>query len=184
MKQLIIIFFFLCAIFEIQAQNDSVFVTYMDAHGDGENYRVDTFNVQYVTENHILVGTTMLPGTTNQTSGYDYGLWMTGVAGSECKMDGEADIFGPDKIMSVQRTDTSLIVDTKISGNCCHDFLCDIKVDTNDVLNLIYTGYGELCACDCCFGLIYTFDLQKYDGNNILKGIMINGDERTLRKLD
>ena len=136
------------------------------------------------TENHILVGTVMLPGTSNQISAYGYGIWSGDVAGTECNSHNE-DIFGPDKILSVQMTDSSLFVDCKISANCCHDFLCDYKVDDDGILHLIYQGYGEYCACDCCFGLAFSFVIDRYDEDmGELKGIDINGSEDTLYKLE
>lgn len=183
--------FVLSTLFSIVAsfaftQDDTVFVRYKNAwEGDENTYFVDTFPVHQGARPNFLVGTTILPGTSNQNSGYHYGLSFEDVTGSPCRSDEASEIFGPDKILSFDHTDSTLIIETKIIGNCCHDFLCDINVDTNGVLNLIYTGYGEYCACDCCFGLIFTFDHDQGEFyEDKLTGIIINGDDKTFRKLD
>lgn len=185
MKTIAICIIFLLTSFASFCQNDSVFVRYMDVHGDGENYRTDTLFTSTPTENHYLVGTMMLPGTSNQISGYEYGLWSSSVAGSACEMSGESELYGPDQILDVEMTDSTLIINCKIMANCCHDFLCDFQVDENGILNLIYHGYGDYCACNCCFGLTYSIGVDRYDEEMPdLTGIMINGSDNTLKRLE
>jgi hypothetical protein len=153
----------------------------VDAQGEYNVYQIDTFFTNAPTKNHILVGTMKLPGTGNQISGYEYGIWFSGVTSSSCHIDNHEDLFKPNQILHIDINDSSLNVETKIIANCCHDFLCDIKVDSNGILNLMYQGYGEYCACNCCFGLTYHFDIQDYEDYNSIQGIMINGDDRTLK---
>ena len=165
-------------------QNDTVFVRYMDLHGDGENYRIDTLFSARPTENHYLVGTTMLPNPSNQYSMYPYGLWFTDFSGSDCNSHSESEAYGSSKVLDVQWTDSTLIINCQVGANCCYDFLGEISADDNGVLNLIYHGYGENCACNCCFGLTYTFAIEKsQEEPKPLTGIIINGDVETLFKL-
>lgn len=185
MKYLLVTLLVFASLSAFTQRNDTVFVKYMDLHGDGENYRTDTLFTSRPTENHFLVGTMIIPNTNNQFSAYDYGLWNAQVVGSECNSHAESDIYGPDKVVDVQMTDSTLIITCKIAANCCHDFLCDIKVSDQGVLNLLYQGYGDNCACDCCFGLTYTFDLEDYyEEVKELKGIVINGDEKTFTSIE
>ena len=135
-------------------QNDTVFVRYMDAHGDGENYRVDTLFTSTPTENHILVGTTMLPGSGNQFLIYPYDFRFSDFYGSDCQSSESGDLWGA-SITDIEWSDSTLIIKCKIGENCCYDFLGDVSVDENGILNLIYHGYRGHCACNCCFGLTY-----------------------------
>jgi len=185
MKLIIVIAAFLSiSICGFAQRNDTVFVRYMDLHGDGGNYRIDTLFSGRPTENHYLVGTTRLPGTGNTYDAYTYGLNFTGFAGSDCNNDSESEAYGGSKILDVQWTDSTLIINCQIGENCCHDFLGDVSADENGVLNLIYYGYGEHCACNCCFGLTYTFVRDEFlEETKELTGIMINGNEKTLRKI-
>lgn len=158
----------------------------MDSHGDGENYRIDTLFTNRPTENHILVGATKLPGSGKPYSGYGYGYWFEDFVGSNCNSHSEKEAYGNDKVLEVQRTDSTLIVNCRIGANCCYDFLGDVFFDDNGILNLFYYGYGEYCACNCCFGLVYSFSTVDTfdDETQTLKGIMINGEEETLYKLE
>ncbi|XOV68163.1 MAG: hypothetical protein ACFHU9_03115 [Fluviicola sp.] len=180
MKQLFFVLSFIVLIpLASEAQNDTVFVKYMDAFGDGESYHHDTLFASMPTENHILVGTTMLPNTRNQFSAYSFDLHFSGFAGSECKNHTESKAYGPDKVVDVQWTDSTLIINCQIGANCCHDFLGDIFVNDEGVLDLKYYGYGVYCACNCCFGLTYTFTIEHLsrDEKNELTAITINGNE-------
>lgn len=185
MKLIAFLVLFLAVNHSASAQNDSIFVRYMDAHGDGETYRTDTMFASYMTKDHYLIGTMLLPGTATALSGYDYGIWAESAVGSPCNSHDESDINGPDKILDITMNDSLLIITTKIIDNCCYDFLCDFEVDSNGVLNLKHTGYGEYCACDCCFGVTYTFRRESYDYMDIkpLKGVTINGDDQTFRAI-
>ena len=74
-----------------------------------------------------------------------------------------------------------MVIDITINANCCADFLGEIEVTKNNVLNLIYHSYGGYCSCGCCFGLTYQLFLAReedYDFNKI-KSVMINGIKET-----
>lgn len=186
MKLIVAILAFLSiSICGLAQRNDTVFVRYMDLHGDGENYRIDTLFSGRPTENHYLVGTTMLPNSSSSYMTYSYGLRLTGFSGSDCNSHSESEAYGSSKVLDVQRTDSTLIINCQVGENCCYDFLGDVAADDHGVLDLIYHGYGENCACNCCFGLTYTFSFENLYGEEKKEptGIMINGEEATLFKL-
>ena len=60
-----------------------------------------------------------------------------------------------------------------------------MQIVNDSIVNLIQYGYGATyCACICCFGLTYEFSLMReFSEFDRLKKVMINGDERTLKKL-
>jgi len=90
-----------------------------------------------------------------------------------------------DRIVFVEESDTTFTVEINISANCCNDFICDASNEDNGVLNLIYYNYGNYCFCECCFGLRYEFSKTDFPDNpEKIKGIMINGDARTLKYLE
>ena len=104
---------------------------------------------------NVLVGTDILwTKETNQASWI--GLNLENVFFSECSIDTneEPPFFGGNKINSIDKNDSILIIDTKVVGNCCHDFLCSIEI-LGDTLNLQHIGYGTYCSCTCCFGITF-----------------------------
>jgi len=168
-----------------QGQTDTVFIRY-DKNQFGEekiDYKTDTVVFETPTARAILHGTTVLPWTSNQQYAKGYGLYIEKVEISPCRQ-GERPKEQEEVISAVQ-TDTTLILQLNILGNCCHSFLCDIQVINDTTINLIQYGYGATyCACICCFGLTYEFSLMReYSEFDKLKNVMINGDERTLKRL-
>jgi hypothetical protein len=163
---------------------DTVFIRYNKSLTDKMHYVTDTVIFKTEMRRHILLGTTILPGTASQIGAMNYGLYFTKVSKSDCQKD-ITEYAGsiPDKINSIDETDTTLTVDMNISANCCHDFLCDIDVDSTGVLNLIYEGYGTYCSCDCCFGLTYHFNREKSKDVPEIKSIMINGNRKTIKPI-
>ncbi len=120
----------------------------------------------------------MLPGSGNQFNLYPYDLRFMDFYGSDCNSHSESEAYGSDRIKDVAWTDSTLIISIQIGENCCYDFLGDVSADENGVLNLIYHGYGEHCACNCCFGLTYVFALEDLynEEKKELTGIIINGN--------
>ena len=111
-----------------------------------------------------------------------YGLDFVKVQKVDCSSHGEEVYRAKDKINSYELTDSTLLVDFTLYSNCCYDFLCDITVDENGILNLLYQGYGSYCACNCCFGLIYELDIIKNEDYSEINGIMLNGKIESLLK--
>ncbi len=165
------------------SQTDTIFIRY-DKNGTDEilQYQTDTFVFNVPKSSTPLVGTTILPWTTNQQVAKGYGLYLQSVRISECLNNGR-ELPGDEEIIAITETDSSLIIETKIIGNCCHDFLCDVQVVEDSIVNLISYSYGTTyCACACCFGLTYEFSLMKIEEYEKLKYFMIAGNRKTLRK--
>jgi hypothetical protein len=169
------------------SQQDTVIIKQTQRSTDS----VFTFNTDTVILPHsefkrqILAGTCVLPWTVNQQYAKGHGIFFEKVLKSDCKNHGE-EVYNSDaKINSITSTDTSLIIDINIYENCCHDFLCDISIDSTSTLNLVYYAYGSTyCACDCCFGLTYYFSKTKYGPDNkTIKAVIINDNKKTIKYL-
>ena len=170
---------------DLTKYQDTVFIRYnKDANYDRLNYVVDTVIFQSSMRRHVLTGTCVLPATRNQMAAREYGLYFKKVVKSNCQKEIEFEGFDPDRINSILVTDTTLMIDINITDNCCFDFLCDCSVDSTGTLNLTYTGYGTYCSCDCCFGLTYYLLIYKEKDTPELKGVMINGNRKTLKAIN
>jgi len=192
MRQLITIltlFIFATSVYgqidDLTKYQDTVFIKYnKDWADDKINYLTDTVIFETGMRRHILTGTTILPATQNSISALNYGIGFLKVTKSDCQQDvtekgGQIN----DHINSIISTDTSLTIDFNIYDNCCYDFLCDISVDTTGTLNLITTGYGTYCFCDCCFGLTYHLTVMKDKDIPEIKSVIVNGNRKTLKPI-
>jgi hypothetical protein len=183
MRQLYLSITFLFSAFTGFAQQDTVFVRYAsdyDVH-DMPTYTTDTIVFPVISARQILVGTTVIPWSHNSMTVRGTGYLLTEVKLSPCNSDLEPDYN--DHIESIRQTDSTLEIDIAISDNCCYSFLCDASVDSNNVMHLMYTGYGNYCACDCCFGLTYVFENMHYDDVQPLDAVMIDTLPATMKKL-
>ena len=188
MRKILLVFTFFCLTIRIYGQSDvlsrtqdTVFIKYnKDWTSDKINYISDTVIFETGMRRHILKGTAILPFTSNQQEAKGYGMYFDKVNLSDCRRNGlEYESIIHKYINYVIQTDSSLIVDINFYDNCCYSFLCDISVVDESILNLIYTGYGTFCDCDCCFGLNYQFSLIKNASFSKIKYIMINGNRKT-----
>lgn len=161
---------------------DTVFIRQDHNFDDTLIYSTDTIVFESGMRKCILLGTTILPGTSNQIMAMGYGLYLHKVAKSDCQSNAD-ERWNPDKINAVMNTDSSLIVDINITDNCCYEFLCDISVDSLGTLNLIYYGYGTYCSCNCCFGLTFQLEKEKGPDYSEIKAVMINGNRKTLKQI-
>jgi hypothetical protein len=165
------------------AQQDSLFVRYKDPAISPFEYLTDTFPYNTIDKRHFLIGTCIMPWTANQLSAMTYGIQFDKLTKTNCSNNGAEYPKEEYRINSIQQTDTSLVVDISIFENCGYDFICDIEVDSNNILHLIYYGYGEFYACKCCFGLRYHFIIGKLyakEEREKIKGIMINNRKKSL----
>lgn len=163
---------------------DTLFIRHSLPAFDSLIYTTDSIVFRSQMANHYLVGTTILPNTNNRMMAMHYGMYLNGVRITAC--EGEAEAYGDDafnKVEAVRTTDTSMVIDLKIFDNCCFDFLCDAIVDSTGTLDLLFTGYGTYCSCDCCFGLTYLFEIRFDEDTPPIKQVMINGDRSTLFQL-
>lgn len=169
---------------------DTIFIKHdSDWTGEKLRYVTDTIIFKSGMRRNILVGTTVLSGTGNQYNAYwSYGLSLKKVAKTDCQKSAE-EYEGQggkthNQINSITATDSSLSIDITFFDNCCYDFLCDVAIVDETILNLVYTGYGTHCDCDCCYGLIYQLSKEKNNNYKKLKQVMINGNRKTLKKLN
>lgn len=167
----------------IWAQADTVFVRYNKNQFSEEiEYQTDTILFEGTNTRQILHGTMVLPWTLNQQIAKGYGLYLDKVTSTECQ-EGNLESVA-EEIVTIQETDTSLIVDIKIYRNCCHHFLCDVEIVNGHTINLIQQGYGAMyCGCECCFGMTYYFSKLDFNKQGSLESIMINGKESTSKDL-
>ncbi len=171
----------------LSAQSDTIFIRRNQAsHDEPIHYATDTIIFGYP-ETPVLAGTTMLPNSAGGMQVYGFGIYFSGLSGSDCSSHGEH-VEDPEEVLSTELVDSQLIINCRIVANCCHYFLGDVSIEEDSILNLVYYGYGSgYCACACCFGLTYTFGVldDEWDRENFqkMKYIMINGDRKTLREV-
>lgn len=167
----------------IFSQQDTIIIVYPKEPQLLSPQPNDTIFISSPMDGQILYGTMALPTTSSQVALWSYsGLWLESVVGSDCNGHDE-DKMGIDKIESVLITDTSWILSTQITSNCCHKFLGDASLESDSIINLSYIGYGGNCACYCCFGLTYTFKKEEGEWFSDYKWVMINNDRKTLIRI-
>ena len=186
-KQLTIIFVIIFLSIDTFGQKvaDTVFIKYnKDWTSRSKSYITDTVVFQSGMVRHILTGTAILPSTHNQMDAHGYGLYFHKVTKSDCIKNSNENSKSKNYINSIFTTDSTIIINFNIYDNCCFDFLCDISVDTNATLNLIYNGYGTYCSCNCCFGLTYVLNIINRKDIPRIKAAIINGDPKTLKAVN
>ena len=144
-------------------------------------------NTEEYFDGNKLAGTTILSGSrNNMESRFLHGFQLYKIDKSECLNDG-FEKNEPTKINQIEiKNDSTMVIQFTINENCCHDFLGEIEITKDNVLNLIYHGYGSYCACGCCFGLTYELFLIREEDFNLekVKSAMINGNKETLSKIE
>ncbi len=181
-RKIIFLLVVLFSVLSVSAQQDTVFMKYNKNSWSEENinYEVDTVLFDTPLARHILYGTTIISGSANQRLAMEFGLGFERLVHSDCKEESKDFNGHLQKLNTVLLTDTSIVIDFNVIANCCHDFLCDIAVDDNGVLNLITMGYGGYCFCTCCFGLTYHLSLEQWADIPKVKSVIINNDPSTL----
>lgn len=169
-----------------QAEKDSVFIRTNATPFDSTiTYQTDTILFDTPMARHVLVGTAVLTASPKNEGARNFGYGLFGLESSACQRELEGPKReGSDLVVSVARTDTLWVIEANISSNCCHSFLGEIEIVEGSVMNLIYHGYGTYCSCDCCFGLTYRILREKFVEPEDVKEFMINGDKRTLRRIN
>src|SRR5690606_15812773 len=128
--------------------------------------------------NDPIQGTVFLPSTHNYYSVMSTGYVINEVIKADCSSNGEEVEIGNDLIDSISISDSIIEIHLRIFDNCCYDFLWDPSFE-NGVLNLIYIGYGNHCACNCCFGHVLRFKKEYSTGEDeIIREIHINGKRK------
>ena len=91
-------------------------------------------------ERNKLLGTTILTASEkNMSARWVSGISLERIIKSECQGSGEKML--PDKINHIAiKNDPIVTIDITINANCCYDFLTEIEVTEDNVLNLIYHG--------------------------------------------
>lgn len=174
----------------VPKQQDTIFIRH-DSDWTSENLRyiTDTIIFESGMRRNILTGTTILSSTHNQYSAYwEYGVYFKGVTKSDCQKSAEEfEGLGmgiETKINSIIITDSTITIDINVFDNCCYDFLCDVSIVDGSIINLIYTGYGTHCDCDCCYGLTYKFEKLKDPAYKKMKSVMLNGNKQTIKRIN
>jgi hypothetical protein len=138
------------------AQIDTVFIIRTNHWEPGSQLK-DTLFQPYNEFGHFLYGTCVLPSSRRMAAASS-GYFLEKVEGLPCySEDFEANKY-PN--LSYTFTDSTLILDFAIVDNCCFDFLCDLSFDEDGRMHLYQSGYGNNCACYCCFGLRYYIHLD------------------------
>ncbi len=167
-------------------QIDTVFVRHPINWESGNiAYSTDTILTERLRDKLLIAGTAIIPNTKNQWAvAGNYNLMLESVSKPVCVSDREID-NRIDYIQSIAQTDSTFTISTIIHANCCYNFLCDVTEQEDGVLNLTYIGYGwSICGCLCVFQMDYTFSKSNEKSEKELTGIVINGDPKTLKKLD
>lgn len=183
MKRLYLSIALMFLAFSVWAQQDSVFLKYpydIDTAGKAI-YSVDTILFRAYHVGDILIGTTIIPGTRNSMNLMNRGYMLHDIRLMPC--DG-GDVFEVvSRVNAVRETDSTLEVDATITDNCCFNFLCDARIDEDNVLHLLYTGYGMNCSCFCCFGLTYVFERWDFVEHPKITAVMIDDEQSSLYKI-
>ncbi len=178
----IISFVFIIICGSLKAQHDdTLFVRYDSHNSDSIEYTVDTLFRETSFGPHFLFETAWITNTRNQMRSLGYGLHARRVE-SECVDKGIES--GENKIISIKKTDTSIIAKYKIATNCCYAFLCDMEVIDSNTLNLKYIDYGSICGCTCYHELVFEIGLDflddEYEKNyRNVRFLTLNGDLKT-----
>ena len=161
---------------------DTVFIKYdPDGFDDILEYKTDTLLFQSQNSRHLLVGTTSLPETKNQMTTWKYGLQFEKVNPTEC-LSGNS--ISTDTINYIESTDSTLVIDVNVYDNCCFSFLCDVSIDNSGIMNLISTGYGGTCGCNCNFCLTFIFNKKNDVKYPNIEGVMVNGNRKSIKKFN
>ena len=187
MKYILSIIFVFISLLAYSKQ-DTVFIRYnISDYVDSVSYKTDTILFRGELSRQILIGTTVLPSG-RQLNARHYGLYLQNVTLEPCGNDGRGYFDEETKITSIIETKDKLDISIKITDNCCYSFLCEVDVIDEKTINLITLGYGNFCACYCCFGLTFHFEKIEFGENTDveyakLESIIINGQENTRQKI-
>ncbi len=178
MKNSFIILFVIISL-QLFAQNDTVFIRKMDSYK--KDYVTDTIIFSNEMYRTVLTGTTILPMSYNQLDVQGYDIHLMKVKSTDCD-NRSNELSSGAHIKKVLFTDSSMVIKTTIYSNCCFNFLCDVGVENDSTLNLIYYEYGAThCACNCCFCLDYHLSIGTMLGKeNTMKFIIINDNTKSL----
>ena len=175
--------------FDYEFSFDTIFISHKEYIDDKSVFVTDTIISQtpFGPVNY-LVGTTILENTYSQIEAYfDYGLRFYKVVKNTSTCD-EFIYEGIIKITHIEKSDTLLIIKFNYIKGCLQDVLCDFEIIDDEILNMKYIAYGAYGESDnnCNFLTCYIKIGKEYanrDFSNI-KYVMLNGDKRTLIKLE
>ena len=166
----------------VHAQNsDTLFVRYDSHMSDSIEYLTDTLFRKTSFGPHFLFETDYLPNTRDQLQALGYGLQIKAVD-SKCVDKGIE--FGVNKLLTLDKTDSTVLVKYKIATNCCYSFLGDMEIVDSNTINLKYIDYGTICGCTCYHELTYSIDVEflfkEYKENyRKIQFITLNGELKT-----
>lgn len=164
---------------------DTVFIRYNKANSDVLEYTTDTVLFQSEMTRNMILGTSIWPSSSNQYNAYwEYGIYFKDVKLSKCIGQTDENNKFKTGITDILVTDSTWVFKKVISGNCCHSFICDIKINDDLVLELLEFGYGtNHCDCACLYELTYTLQKIDFDRSKNIKSVMIDGDKKTKKDI-
>lgn len=159
-------------------RSDTLFLRYDARNSDSLEYKTDTLIRKTPFGPHFLFETTWITNTGTQMECLGYGLHAE-KAESECIDRGIES--GEDHLISLIKTDSSIIANYKIATNCCFAFLCDMEVLDSNTLNLKHISYGSVCGCTCYHELSFEISMDFWDDEykqnfDKLQFITLNGE--------
>lgn len=164
---------------------DTVFIRYNNSSSDVAEYKTDTVLFQSEMSRNMIIGTSIWPSSSNQYSAYwEYGIYFKDVKLSKCIGQTDENYNFRTGITDVLVNDSTWIFKNVISGNCCHSFICDIKINEDNELELLDFGYGtNHCDCDCLYELTYTLQRADFELSKNIKSVMISGDNENKKNI-
>jgi len=179
MKSKVYLLIILLSPLTILSQTDTVFLRYINHSSEQDSlYVIDTISKNgSIYRDQILIGTGLLSRTYDQMAALEFGVQGAKVTETPCSRGEKEGI--ETEIIKLNLSDTALSVDCLLEANCCFAFACDYSIIGDSILFLKYTGFGSVCGCSCCFGLNYTFELDRENKDfRKLKYIRLQGSEK------
>lgn len=170
MNKLIIFILFIIVI-PGYAQNSTVIES---KNTDNIGLNIDSIVFNFPLKNKVLSGTCILPGTDNQQIIRSHGLLLDSVNKQNIS---KICSLGRDEILYINMNDSSLIIKANTWGNSCHEYLCDVSMFNDSILNIIAHGYGygSVCSCKTNHLITYKFKREGWGDLNDIKYISFNG---------
>lgn len=132
--------------------------------------------------NYILKGTTVLFWSEAcQITYYQYGYYLSKITSSDCDQSERIEEI-TNEVVSAEQSDSTIRVSIKKTANCSAQFLGEIEIVNDSIINLIAHEYGGRATCGCCFGLDYIIDTEGI--NPKIRYVMIADKKETLTLIE
>ena len=133
--------------------------------------------------NYILRGTTVLQWSDKyRQTVYQYGYYLQDLNSSGCENQGERIEELRDTVLMAYQSDSVVTISIKKISNCTDQFLGEIEIVNDSIINVITHGYGGHSTCSCCFGLEFVINTEGI--NEKIRYVMIDSDEKTMAEIE